>query len=784
MKMFFPSFLLIICAVYSGAAYQLPCDFTLDIGEDINICGSEFVELDASSINATPIDVQWQPSDLFSNANSLTPVAVISESTMVSVRISVLSEVNLVANGDFEQGDQDFTSDYIYGTGGGVGLLSNEGQYAIASNAGDTHDHFDDCTDHTGGGNMMVVNASGLPNRVWCQTITVEPNTEYEFGAWLTSVTSENPAQLQFSINGSILGDVVTASSTTCSWQEFAANWMSDTATTAEICINNVNLTPNGNDFALDDISFKTVCVLEDELMVNVGHADASWTPIADLCEGSTILLSDLLAEEATPGGTWMINGQEVNGSESITLNAGLNQVSYYVTDGICEEEITHPLEVGMERSTGTPGEPLSGCEGSLGVINLFDLIEGEDSGGSWSQSGGSTVATGTFNTATGDLNLSNATPGIYEFTYAFDVFVECHAEPVTITITIASAPIAEAGEDTVLSCEVSSVYLGSDNINSNYNYIWTNLSTGAMIGNDNRIEVSEVGTYQLQVEDTQTGCMATDVVAVLSDIHNLELVAHGAPIGCKEDNNGQIIIDMLSGGSEPYLYSLNDGDFMDDSVLTGLSAGDYHLTVMDVAGCTTETEVSIIYLNELIAVIDNSIGVANPHVALGDSIRLDVNTSVGQDNIQSVSWSPRIPDCDGCFSVYVHPVTMPFETYTATVIDNNGCTATDSITIYVDEVKDVYIPNAFSPNDDGINDIFSINAGVSVEEIEYIQIFNRWGNLVFENKNFQPNTFKNGWNGLANGKPQPTGYYTYILSVKLVDGSSVLQSGGVVLLR
>ena len=785
-------FLSIVCFlsvfVFLGQAYQLPCDFSLKIGADVNICGLEFVQMEAI-VSDDPLEVQWEPAALFSNANTLTPVAAIPETTLLSVSVSFLSDVNLVVNGDFSLGDQDFVSDYIYGTGGGVGLLSNEGQYAIASNAGDTHNHFDDCTDHTGGGNMMVVNASGLPNSVWCQTITVTPNTEYEFGAWLTSVTSENPAQLQFSINGSALGDVLTASSTTCFWQEFTASWMSGAATTAEICINNVNLTPNGNDFAIDDISFKTICVLEDELTVNVGHADATWVPVADLCEGDTgFVLNDLLDVEATPGGSWTVDGALVDGVSPIALDAGGHEVTYTVTDGICEDISTQIISVNQLYSTGMPSNenPLVICEGMMGIFNLFDLLDEYDNGGSWTQSAGNAISGGILNSSTGDINFSNEAVGSYEFSYAFDLTTDCHTMPAAVYVEIAPLPVADAGVDKELTCMDNFVQLGSDatSTGSDFTYQWVDLGTMEVMGDEALLEVSEAGIYELQVTDTRTGCSSKDKVTVLSNVHELELTAHGEALGCANESNGQIIIDNITGGEAPYWLSLNGGEFMDVATISNLEAGDYSLTVMDITGCLVSLDVSIFYQDELIVELNNSLHQEEPSISLGDSIQLSVQTSLSEDEITNVVWLPMIPGCDSCFSTYVRPTALSNNIYTVTVFDENGCSATAGVEVFVKEAVDVFVPNAFSPNDDGVNDIFYVNAGASIAEIEFIRIVDRWGNLVFSRDHILPNSSDHGWDGNTSGRAQAAGVYTYILNLKLINGKSVTQTGSVVLVR
>lgn len=201
---------------------------------------------------------QWFPTEDLTNPTIFNPTATPNENTLyVAKMIPSLIGENLIQNPDFSEGNVGFTSDYPF-----VESINTQGVYGIDESAKNLNGgFFTACPDHTtGDGLMMVVDGSPTPNeRVWCQTIEVEAQKGYAFSAWLTSVNSRNPAQLQFSINGERLGDVFQASANTCEWRQFFEVWETQTATTAEICIVNRNTNPQGNDFALDDFAFYEV---------------------------------------------------------------------------------------------------------------------------------------------------------------------------------------------------------------------------------------------------------------------------------------------------------------------------------------------------------------------------------------------------------------------------------------------------------------------------------------------------------------------------------------------
>lgn len=197
----------------------------------------------------------WMPGNSLDNPTIYNPIGRPNEPTTYVVQIiPAVASSNLVINGDFSAGNEGFTSDYPY-----VDAISQQGVYGINTSAQNLNAiFFADCPDRTdGSGNMMVVDGSPLANEVvWCQTIDIQANKSYAFSSWLTSVNPQNPARLQFSINGSPLGSTFVAGSAVCEWRQFYQIWESETNTTAEICIINQNTNPTGNDFALDDFAF------------------------------------------------------------------------------------------------------------------------------------------------------------------------------------------------------------------------------------------------------------------------------------------------------------------------------------------------------------------------------------------------------------------------------------------------------------------------------------------------------------------------------------------------
>ncbi len=144
----------------------------------------------------------------------------------------------------------------------------------------------------------------------------------------------------------------------------------------------------------------------------------------------------------------------------------------------------------------------------------------------------------------------------------------------------------------------------------------------------------------------------------------------------------------------------------------------------------------------------------------------------------QNYQWQPNGSlSCANCANpVFTADTTTVF---TATGQDANGCSATDSLIVTVlPEIK-FNIPNAFTPNGDGSNDVFRPAFKGDIFEIYHLRIFTRWGDLIFES-----NSPTSGWNGMLEDDPLPSDVYVFVFNYRLSDGRSGLEKGDVTLLR
>jgi gliding motility-associated-like protein len=113
------------------------------------------------------------------------------------------------------------------------------------------------------------------------------------------------------------------------------------------------------------------------------------------------------------------------------------------------------------------------------------------------------------------------------------------------------------------------------------------------------------------------------------------------------------------------------------------------------------------------------------------------------------------------------------------------GCLATAAVTVIVVNDKPIFIPNSFSPNNDGVNDGFTLFSGPAVNRIEQLQIFDRWGGMVYQSKtDFLPNEPSLGWDGTVNGEPVNGGVFVYQFVVEFQNGELEEYAGDVTVVR
>lgn len=376
-------------------------------------------------------------------------------------------------------------------------------------------------------------------------------------------------------------------------------------------------------------------------------------------------------------------------------------------------------------------------------------------------------------------LHYTTATPG-YFFLTATDPVNGCQAaDSVQVSIDTIR-PVAVLSASGQLDCQNEAVTIDATGSSQGSPFVYDWAGPGV----DNELQGMTVaadrpGVYQLTVLNPLNGCSAMAQVNVEEAANTLSAaeVETIDPI-CYEEENGQIRVVEVNGGTPPYLYSLNGAPFGMSRHFTGLGSGAYTIRIQDLEGCEYETAVTLEdgRLPQLTLGPDRDI-------RLGEEVLLNALTNLISEEWVRIEWAPEDSlACDQC----LFWVDAPEKTtrYRATIQDTSGCTATDEMLVKVIRDYQVYIPNAFTPNGDGFNDFFMIFGGSDVAKIHKFEIYTRWGEPVYQAVDFQPNNPAYGWDGTFRGQPMNISYFTYYAKVEYVDGEVVLFEGGAHLIR
>jgi len=266
------------------------------------------------------------------------------------------------------------------------------------------------------------------------------------------------------------------------------------------------------------------------------------------------------------------------------------------------------------------------------------------------------------------------------------------------------------------------------------------------------------VGTRTLEIV-AYTGCEESDLTTSTFNAIGAILPNGGLPETLSTCNDNPVLVDATTIGATSYRWS--NGDTTVTSLLTG--EGEYFVTISNSCSSTIDTITVMNASVELTAPEDQSL-----MICLGDSSVIDLTVSGADDyTINGLQVEP-----EGVFRI-----AGEYEVTAA-----NSCdTVRSNIQVTTEDCCKIYLPNAFSPNDDGINDVFRAfpdTDNCSLVSNYNLRIFNRWGGEVYAG-----NTLTDGWDGKTNGEPAGNGYYVYTLSY--FNGLSTLSvSEGVVLLR
>ena len=534
-------------------------------------------------------------------------------------------------------------------------------------------------------------------------------------------------------------------------------------------------------------------CVAQDCPPLSVGL-----TGPEAVCAGSTATLTFTINSNSDGPFTvnYLANGEAntlTHNGGTQTLDLDLTETTVFEITAVTDQSLpdcVYPgaawtVTVSQPVNAGTALAPVRVCEGENEPVSLGVLLSGADAGGQWSESSVQPSTGGAFDAGAGTFNPAAQAPGTYTFVYTLDAADPCPDAATEVTVVIESAPVADAGPDQELTCNMGMVSLGGPNTSTGpgITYLWTVDDPGIVLTNPNQplTDASQAGVYTLTVTN-DIGCSSSDEVTVTADFSVPVAALSFSGVSCFQSNDGFIRIDSVSGGTPPYQYSLNDGPFGTQTFYSGLSPDLYTLVIRDANGCISQLDIDLSdEPEELIVTLTTNLEGDPPVIERGDSLQLQAVFNPGVV-LDTILWQPDSIGMGNATAVWVSPDET--SVYSVTIIDENGCTDSDRTTVIVQKNLNVYIPNAFSPDNDGINDVLFIQAGPQVREVRSFAVFNRWGESMIELFNFQPNDPANGWNGDHRGQPMNPGVYVYYAEIEFTDGTVEVVKGDVLLMR
>ncbi|HXB10747.1 MAG TPA: gliding motility-associated C-terminal domain-containing protein, partial [Bacteroidia bacterium] len=289
------------------------------------------------------------------------------------------------------------------------------------------------------------------------------------------------------------------------------------------------------------------------------------------------------------------------------------------------------------------------------------------------------------------------------------------------------------------------------------YTYIW-------MPGGSTSATLSSLttGTYSVVVKDS-AGC-ADAIISVTQPLPILIDKSSITSISCYGGKDGCINVNA-NGGASPYTYVWLSTS-SDSSFACNLSTGTYSVSVTDANGCN---KIDSFFIPQPPQIMVSTVSPVS--IYTGQTTTISASASGGTAPYAYV-WQAFFNGS----SISVSPADTTV--YEVTATDANGCQGTAYVTVDVLPSCEIFVPDAFSPNGDGQNDVLYVRGSQCIQSLDFV-IYDRWGNKIFETQNLS-----DGWDGKYLGQPMNTGTYAYYLRAYTLLNTLVSQEGNITLIR
>ncbi|MEO0776014.1 MAG: gliding motility-associated C-terminal domain-containing protein [Bacteroidota bacterium] len=348
--------------------------------------------------------------------------------------------------------------------------------------------------------------------------------------------------------------------------------------------------------------------------------------------------------------------------------------------------------------------------------------------------------------------------------------------------------PTLEAGTADELNCTNWVVELAGEVVleTGSIDYEWRT-DVGNFVEGEARLNpvVDAPGWYYLYAIDRDNGCAALDSVYVnFNDKQPDSLVLDVRQPNCFGENSGGLTVLEVIGGTEPYLYTLDEEAWSQTTAFAQLGPGTYDLRIQDANGCELSWPVALQSPPELEVELGD-----DRFPTLGEELTLVARPNFAVDSVSWTNGSGEVlmtsADRESVEAALAYPfVALENAVLHLELFAADGCSVSDQLRIFVDRREEVFIPNVFSPNGDGENDYFTVFAGPSVLAVDRMLIYSRWGDVVYQGLGLSTNTASEGWNGTLAGEELNDGVFIYQIDLRLVNGETRRYTGDVLLMK
>ena len=789
---------------------------------DIDTCSVSIITNDTIIYSDTPTTVQiqlqatqgadyyfWSPSTGVSDPTIPNPMAQITGSIEYVLEAKYLGE-NLVYNGNFELGNTGFTTDLNYYSTG----PTTRGIYSVLSNAHSFELGFCPCNN---GGNYMIIDGSTIPEiTVYSSRTIVEPNQDYVFSLDLSTINNDpnqspgNIADIYVLINNVVVENHLTPSANCCIWQTLTLPWNSGNDTTATIIVKDHNTGPWGNDFALDNISLKSVCKAYDTINISILE-----TPSQDSCSiqinDDSIIYTDTAIDYqlySLPEADYYRWTPSTGLSDPTIANpiAHINSTSQYVLEAmfISDSNLVYNGDFELGNIGFTTDLLLTSQSpspyGTYIIANDAHLLY-------WGFSS-CTHNGGLFMSADGSPNLTT--------TYESQVNVEPNTDYI---YSVEFANINESPDfvdswRSIFQLSINGVALGGQIINTDdfciwnrYYSIWNSGNNTTATINITNLNISPDGNdFALDNISLRKLCKAIDTVNIT--IYDAAIIPKDIYITICENDFPYQYFDSVFYQAGIYGYVFSTNSETDSLHIVNISTNPKYTTTIFDTICEGETYTlngfnvytqgqhtqnlqtiqgcdSIINLNLYVENIEDTIidavicngevytnygfnqhregtyygyylfsGKCNTRIILNLSVINSVEMLLFPQEDMMVEQYPITLDatCTGCDS-YIWSSGQSSPTinvyskgmYKVCAFSDCGYIC-DSVVINNPDVY-VFLPNSFTPSNSS-NTVFEIYTQKEKVELVVFEIFDRWGEKIFETKDIYE-----GWDGTSKGK-------------------------------